>query len=159
MIGGEPEPPSSPGSAGCLYDAFIADVVPLGVERVKAVTWPGNRVSVGFHTAIGFRVDDGPGTQRLYGTPAYPDYDGQNEDRVVFVREVGPDATLVSTIAERPGQPAASSAAIPDGVTCSRAAGGSGPAGRPAGPTPASAEELARPRCRRRRRSATADAR
>ncbi len=89
MIGANPNLRHA-GLGRMLYDAFIADVVPLGVERIKAVTWPGNRVSVGFHTAIGFRVDDGPGSQRLYGTPAYPDYDGQNEDRVVFVREVGP---------------------------------------------------------------------
>jgi GNAT superfamily N-acetyltransferase len=73
-----------------LYDAFISDVVALGVRRVRAVTWPGNRVSVGFHAALGFQIDAGPGAQRLYGTSAYPDYDGQGEDRVVFVREIGP---------------------------------------------------------------------
>jgi hypothetical protein len=53
---------------------------------VSAITWPGNRVSVGFHRAMGFAPDDGPGTQRLYGTPAYPDYDGEGDDRVVFSR-------------------------------------------------------------------------
>lgn len=74
-----------------LYDAFTEDVAARGVRQVKAVTWPGNRVSVAFHTAIGFRVDDGPGTQRLYGTPAYPAYDGEGGDRVVFVREVAVD--------------------------------------------------------------------
>ena len=79
-----------------LYDAFIDDVVALGVRRVKAVTWPGNRVSIGFHTALGFQIDAGPGTQRLYGTPAYPDYDGQDEDRVVFVRNVGPNPSGIS---------------------------------------------------------------
>jgi ribosomal protein S18 acetylase RimI-like enzyme len=73
-----------------LYDAFISDVVARGVRRVRAVTWPGNRVSVGFHTALGFEIDAGRGTQRLYGTPAHPNYDGQDEDRVVFVRDVGP---------------------------------------------------------------------
>ena len=54
-----------------------------------AVTWPGNRISVAFHQAMGFRVDDGPGTQRLYGTPAYVDHDGPGEDRVVFSRDLG----------------------------------------------------------------------
>jgi GNAT superfamily N-acetyltransferase len=73
-----------------LYGAFIDDVATLGVRRVKAVTWPGNRISVGFHVALGFRIEDGPGTQRLYGTPAYPDYDSLGEDRVVFERDVGP---------------------------------------------------------------------
>ena len=35
---------------------------------------------------MGFAPDDGPGTQRLYGTPAYADYDGEGEDRVVFTK-------------------------------------------------------------------------
>jgi ribosomal protein S18 acetylase RimI-like enzyme len=78
------------GLGRALYDAFIADVAGRGVRRVKAITWPGNRVSVGFHQAIGFRIEAGPGTQRLYGTPAYPAYDGEGEDRVVFVRDIGP---------------------------------------------------------------------
>ena len=55
---------------------------------MKAITWPGNRQSVAFHTSIGFRVDDGPGTQNLYGTPAYADYDGDGDDRVVFTRDL-----------------------------------------------------------------------
>ena len=71
-----------------LYRAFIDDVAARGVRRVTAVTWPGNRGSVAFHTGIGFRVDDGPGTQRLYGTPAYPSYDGGDDDRVVLIREI-----------------------------------------------------------------------
>jgi GNAT superfamily N-acetyltransferase len=71
-----------------LYRRFFDDVARRGVRRVKAITWPGNRVSVGFHRSIGFRVDDGPGTQNLYGSPAYPDYDGDGDDRVVFVREL-----------------------------------------------------------------------
>jgi hypothetical protein len=43
---------------------------------------------VAFHQAIGFRVDVGPGTQNLYGVPAYADYDGDGDDRVVFVRDL-----------------------------------------------------------------------
>jgi GNAT superfamily N-acetyltransferase len=76
------------GLGRALYERFIDDVRGRGVARVKAVTWPGNRISVAFHTSIGFRVDDGPGTQRLYATPAYADYDGEGEDRVVFIREL-----------------------------------------------------------------------
>jgi ribosomal protein S18 acetylase RimI-like enzyme len=71
-----------------LYERFADDVRERGVARVKAVTWPGNRVSVAFHTSIGFRIEEGPGTQRLYGTPAYADYDGEGEDRVVFIRDL-----------------------------------------------------------------------
>jgi len=71
-----------------LYDLVFADFAARGVRRVKAITWPGNRTSVAFHKALGFTVDDGPGTQRLYGTPAYPDYDGWGEDRVVLTKEL-----------------------------------------------------------------------
>jgi hypothetical protein len=43
---------------------------------------------VAFHRALGFEIDAGPGTQRLYGTPAYPDDDGEGEDRVHFRRRI-----------------------------------------------------------------------
>ncbi len=71
-----------------LYEAFFADVAKRGVRRVGAITWPGNRQSVAFHTAMGFRIVDGPGTQPIYGVVAYPDYDAPDEDRTVFVREI-----------------------------------------------------------------------
>ena len=71
-----------------LYERFFIDVAARGVQEVRAVTWPGNRTSVAFHRALGFEVDDGPGTQRLYGTPAYPDDDGEGEDRVRFRRRI-----------------------------------------------------------------------
>jgi len=71
-----------------LYEHFFDDVANHGVRRVNAVTWPGNRVSIAFHRAMGFSIEDGPGTQRLYGTPAYPDYEADGDDRVVFSREL-----------------------------------------------------------------------
>lgn len=71
-----------------LYERVFDDLAARGVGRVTAITWPGNRQSVAFHQALGFRVDDGPGTQNLYGTPAYADYDGDGDDRVVFVRDL-----------------------------------------------------------------------
>ena len=71
-----------------LYQRFFDDVAARGVHEVRAITWAGNRVSIGFHTSIGFRVDDGPGTQRLYGTTAYPDYEGDGRDMVVFRRRL-----------------------------------------------------------------------
>lgn len=76
------------GLGRALYERFFDDVRSRGVRQVTAVTWPGNLVSVGFHRALGFRIDDGPGTQRLYGTPAYPDHDAEGEDRVVFSRDL-----------------------------------------------------------------------
>jgi GNAT superfamily N-acetyltransferase len=71
-----------------LYEQVFEDLRSRGVHRVTAITWPGNRISVAFHMALGFRIDDGPRTQRLYGTPAYPDYDGYGEDRVVLSRQI-----------------------------------------------------------------------
>jgi GNAT superfamily N-acetyltransferase len=71
-----------------LYERVFQDLRARGVRRVTAITWPGNRTSVAFHKALDFVVDDGPGTQRLYGTPAYPNYDGYGEERVVFTREI-----------------------------------------------------------------------
>ena len=71
-----------------LYERFFEDLRGRGVRRVTAITWPGNRVSVGFHRAMGFAPSDGPGTQNLYGTPAFADYDADGDDRVVFSREL-----------------------------------------------------------------------
>lgn len=79
------------GIGRALYERAFADLAAHGAVRVKAITWPGNRISVAFHRAMGFAVDDGPGTRPLYGTPAYTDYDGPGEDRVVFVRTLGDD--------------------------------------------------------------------
>ena len=76
------------GIGRALYERFFEDARARGARRVTAVTWPGNRASVGFHLAMGFAVDDGPGTQPIYGTPAHPDHDGDGEDRVVFLREI-----------------------------------------------------------------------
>ena len=76
------------GIGRALYERVFDDLRARGVRQVIAITWPGNRQSVSFHRAIGFRVDDGPGTQNLYGTPAYADYDGDGDDRVVFVRDL-----------------------------------------------------------------------
>jgi ribosomal protein S18 acetylase RimI-like enzyme len=71
-----------------LYGRFFEDMRARGVRHVTAVTWPGNRASIAFHRAMGFSVDDGPGTQPIYGTPAHPDHDGEDEDRVVFLRDL-----------------------------------------------------------------------
>jgi GNAT superfamily N-acetyltransferase len=76
------------GIGRALYGRVFGDLASRGVRRVRAITWPGNRSSVSFHTALGFRIDDGPGTQRLYGIAAYPDYDGWGEDRVAFTKDL-----------------------------------------------------------------------
>jgi ribosomal protein S18 acetylase RimI-like enzyme len=76
------------GLATRLYGRFIEDVSGRGVRRVHAITWPGNRISVAFHTALGFVPESGPGTQNLYGTVAYADYDYPGDDRVAFTKDL-----------------------------------------------------------------------
>jgi GNAT superfamily N-acetyltransferase len=71
-----------------LYEHFFDDARAAGASRVAASTWPGNRIAVAFHRALGFELSIGPGTQNLYGSPAYPGYDFDREDRVVFTRRL-----------------------------------------------------------------------
>ena len=87
MVGTSPNHRRS-GLGRALYERFYEDARAAGARRVSAITWPGNRVSVGFHRARGCEPSTGPGTQNLYGTPAYPDYDAEGGDRVVFSREL-----------------------------------------------------------------------
>jgi ribosomal protein S18 acetylase RimI-like enzyme len=71
-----------------LVDRFVADVGATGVRTIEAVSPPDARGAIAFHRALGFRPDDGPGTMRLYGTPATPDLEGDGEDRVLLIREL-----------------------------------------------------------------------
>lgn len=76
------------GVGRALYDRFFEDVRARGAASVSAVSWPDNRSAVAFHRALGFRVDEGPGTRPIHGLPAYPDYDGDRADRVVLTRDL-----------------------------------------------------------------------
>ena len=74
------------GIGRALVSSFLADVSGAGVSTVVALAWPGEPLAIAFFRALDFRPDDGPGSQNLYGTAAYPDYDADGEDRIVFVR-------------------------------------------------------------------------
>lgn len=76
------------GLGAALYERFFEDARAAGRGIVKAVTWPGNRASVAFHRAIGFEVDQSPGSQNLYGTPARAAYDFDREDRALLTRRI-----------------------------------------------------------------------
>lgn len=76
------------GLGAALYDRFYEDARAGGRTEVKAVTWPGNRVSLAFHRSIGFEIAKGPGSQNLYGTPAQAGYDFDTEDRAILVRRI-----------------------------------------------------------------------
>lgn len=68
-----------------LFTSFRADVAATGASTIVALAWPGEPIAIAFFRAMGFRPDDGPGSQNLYGTPAFPDYEWAGEDRVVLV--------------------------------------------------------------------------
>jgi ribosomal protein S18 acetylase RimI-like enzyme len=93
MVGADPNRRRA-GIGRTLYERAFEDLAARGARRVTCITWPGNRISIAFHRALGFRVDDGPGTTPIYGTPAHPDHDGPGDDRVVFVRDLGREDAL-----------------------------------------------------------------
>jgi ribosomal protein S18 acetylase RimI-like enzyme len=59
-----------------------------GATRLVTIAWPGDPAALAFLRAVGFEVDAGPGTQRLYGTPAHPDWNRQGDDQVVLRRSL-----------------------------------------------------------------------
>jgi ribosomal protein S18 acetylase RimI-like enzyme len=71
-----------------LVERFADEARAAGGRRLEAVAWPDDRAAVGFLTAVGFRPDAGPGSMRLYGTPAHPDFEGEGEDRVLLGRDL-----------------------------------------------------------------------
>jgi GNAT superfamily N-acetyltransferase len=73
-----------------LVDAFGADAERGGRHLLTANGWADDPAAAAFFRAVGFRADDGPGSRNLYGRPAFPDYDGDGEDRTVFVRRLTP---------------------------------------------------------------------
>ena len=68
--------------------SWLAEAADGGRRRVVAVTWPANHASLAFHRALGFEIQSGPGSQKLYGTTAQAGYDFDREDRAILVRAV-----------------------------------------------------------------------
>jgi ribosomal protein S18 acetylase RimI-like enzyme len=71
-----------------LVEAFAGDAVASGATIVRAVAWPDDPIAVRFFQGVGFEPEAGPGGQRLYGVPAYPDFEAVGEDRAVFIRRL-----------------------------------------------------------------------
>lgn len=86
------------GIGRALLARFEADVRERGARQLVAVVRPDEPIAVRFLRALGFEPDAGPGTQLLYGTPAYPDYEREGEDRAILRRVVAGGVT-----AGRPG--------------------------------------------------------
>jgi len=69
-----------------LYEAFFDVVRQHGRSIVRCVTSPVNRVSIAYHTRMGFEIEDGD--KRIDGVSVRSDYDGPNQDRVLFVKRL-----------------------------------------------------------------------
>jgi len=69
-----------------LVERFAASMAGAGVTTVEATCRPDNRIALGFFAALGFEPQAGPGSSHIYGLPAFADWDGVGEDRVLLVR-------------------------------------------------------------------------
>ncbi|GAC1664918.1 MAG: GNAT family N-acetyltransferase [Candidatus Limnocylindrales bacterium] len=78
------------GVGRALVGSFLAAMATTGPTLVTALAWPGEPIAIAFFRAVGFRPEDGAGSQNLHGTPAFPDYEAPGEDRIVFVRRLPP---------------------------------------------------------------------
>lgn len=74
------------GIAAALYDRFFEKVVEHGRLRVRAITSPVNRLSIAYHTRMGFTVV--PGDKVVDGVEVHVDYDGKGVERVLFVKDL-----------------------------------------------------------------------
>ncbi|AEH47921.1 GNAT family N-acetyltransferase [Parageobacillus thermoglucosidasius] len=68
-----------------LYNEFFHIVKKNGRSIVRCVTSPVNKVSIAFHTKMGFEIEKS-GDKEIDGVSVHTDYDGPNQDRVLFVK-------------------------------------------------------------------------
>lgn len=72
-----------------LVERFAAPFDAAGVTTVEAACRPEDRIALAFFVALGFAPQAGPGSSRIYGVPAFADWDGSGEDRVLLLRATG----------------------------------------------------------------------
>ncbi len=90
------------GIGRALVERFAADARAARAEELVIVIRPDEPIAVRFLRALGFEPDAGPGTQALYGVPAYPDYEREGEDRAIFRRALS-EADLATDAAGAEG--------------------------------------------------------
>jgi GNAT superfamily N-acetyltransferase len=73
------------GIGRALVERFVTAARERGAKQVETVAWAGDPSSIAFARALGFRPDDGPGTQPIYGTPSFPDYDWEGDDKTRLI--------------------------------------------------------------------------
>jgi predicted GNAT superfamily acetyltransferase len=69
-----------------LYNEFFNVVKKNNRNSVHAVTSPVNKVSIAYHTKVGFHIENGD--KEVDGVSVFSDYDGPNQDRVLFAKRV-----------------------------------------------------------------------
>ena len=69
-----------------LYEMFFDEVRRRGCRSVRAITSPVNTGSIGFHASMGFEVLEGGNWED--SVSVHPDYDGDGNGKVVFVRGI-----------------------------------------------------------------------
>jgi GNAT superfamily N-acetyltransferase len=67
-----------------LYNEFFNKVRQMGRYRVRCVTSPANKDSIAYHRRMGFEIENGD--KEVNGNSVHADYDGFNQDRVIFVK-------------------------------------------------------------------------
>jgi L-amino acid N-acyltransferase YncA len=76
----------SRGVGKVLYEIFFQTVHSLGCCKVRCVTSPVNKGSITYHTKMGFKIEQG--TKEADGVSVHENYDGRDQDRVLFVKEL-----------------------------------------------------------------------
>lgn len=69
-----------------LYNEFFNVVKQNNRSIVRCVTSPVNKVSIAYHTKMGFEIEDGD--RSVDDLSINTDYDGPNQDRVLFVKKI-----------------------------------------------------------------------
>jgi ribosomal protein S18 acetylase RimI-like enzyme len=78
------------GIGRALVDRFSDAQERSGASRLTATCRPDDRPSLAFFAALGFQPNAGPGSRTLYGVPAFEDWEGPGEDRVLLERPISP---------------------------------------------------------------------
>ncbi len=69
-----------------LYNRFFEVVKEHGRNIIRAITSPVNKVSIAYHTKMGFEIEKGD--TQVDGVSVFADYDGAGNDRVLFVKRL-----------------------------------------------------------------------
>ncbi|MCI1696010.1 GNAT family N-acetyltransferase [Aneurinibacillus aneurinilyticus] len=67
-----------------LYNKFFNEVKQNGRKIVRCVTSPVNKISIAYHTKMGFEIKKGD--KKVDGIDVHSNYDGVEQDRVLFVK-------------------------------------------------------------------------